>query len=525
MRIVEVCLVALATVSLFPSPASAQIPAHATAIAGSLGTPTLVRQAGDTVYALGPGSASSIDGGRTWTGFSPPGFLARDLVAGDDFALVTGRVGYAPCLARSADRGLTWSGPILLDAGAPTSDDPTPLLHIDGQVVTAVWARMAANGRVWTKRSTDGGATWPAVATALDQPTGFPAASSINLRIAADGPVLHVFWIDHAGTGFRRRQQTSLDGGLTWLPTPRTGPVLAVNGGNTAVLSNGVLLLTTDGFAVDRSTDGGVTWSQVYPFGTPLGTVAVVSLAAAGSKVVAAGIATSLTAVVAHANASVDGGATWANAWSTVIFPGFVAEPHVVGDDLYVHFRHHNQPWRGIGIHSGDDGVTWNAVQPGVAYFSPGPRRTIHVLCPQPSADPCYLYAAIGHTRLGVGTSGSGGVVPQLRLEGLPRAGGSTTLRLTAAVGGSLGVLGFALAAPTAVPFGSAVLWLPAPDVLLAFATGGAAGAAGVGSFAVPLAVPPSPSLAGMEATSQAVMIDAAGSGGFAVSNAIEIWF
>ena len=102
--------------------------------------------------------------------------------------------------------------------------------------------------------------------------------------------------------------------------------------------------------------------------------------------------------------------------------------------------------------------------------------------------------------------------------------GEATTLQVDAAVGGSFGALGISFAPPTQVVFAGAIVHLATLDVLVSFATGGAPGQPGTGSFGLPLAVPASPPLIGASLVAQALVIDGSSAGGFAATNAIELW-
>jgi hypothetical protein len=67
-------------------------------------------------------------------------------------------------------------------------------------------------------------------------------------------------------------------------------------------------------------------------------------------------------------------------------------------------------------------------------------------------------------------------------------------------------------------------LWLQGPLLKNTFQTSGAIGAAGLGSAAVPFAVPNHPAFVGARLSCQAVVLDPAAQASLALSNAIEMW-
>ena len=129
-----------------------------------------------------------------------------------------------------------------------------------------------------------------------------------------------------------------------------------------------------------------------------------------------------------------------------------------------------------------------------------------------------------GHTELGQGSPGTGGVVPTLAGRGLAGLGRTFTLETENARGGAVGACFCAFGPATNTPLGSAVLYLQQPIATLAFATGGVAGLPGSGTASVPVAVPSSTDFAGLRLLSQAFVVDPAVADGFAATPAIETW-
>lgn len=125
-----------------------------------------------------------------------------------------------------------------------------------------------------------------------------------------------------------------------------------------------------------------------------------------------------------------------------------------------------------------------------------------------------------GSVPYGFGLAGSGGFVPTLQGSGCPRVGQPYALELTRALGGSVAVL-IAGAAPLQGSWSGGMLWT-APLVETWFLPlGGAPGAAGEGSFVLPLVVPSAAAL-GASLCFQAIVFDPALAQQLSFSNGIE---
>jgi hypothetical protein len=492
-----------------------QVPAHGTIMFLTPSNPEYqVVQLGDAVHISDRSRyyLRSLDGGRTWPllpGLLPLG-VVTDFACGPGLAIAAGldEEPSRPFIVRSTDGGATWLGPVNVSPGAYHYTTSPVRVHVDGANVVCVWPGF---GQVWVSRSTTAGASWQSTPTSLSGATGYVA----SVQVLAEGPSIHVFWNDtYTSTGL---QQASVNGGATWLASPRVGPaawsLLARSGNDFYTLGGGATLR--------QSHDGGLTWTS----GAIPGMQSCTTVACAGQLVVVGG-STTLPSGFAHVlNVSPDGGTTWhALPWTASSSASIGLRVHAVAGDAYAHFRTAN-PATDVVLHSGDLGATWRVLQNGVRAFAPGPRRNIHVLRSQ-GASTWYdaVFVGTGYTTKGTGIAGTGGVAPQLRLDGLPHLGATTSIAVDGAVGGALGALGFAFAAPAATSLGPATIWLQGPLVLATLAANGAPGAPGAGSATLPLAIPANPSLVGANLTAQALLLDAGAAAGFTVTNAIEAW-
>jgi hypothetical protein len=120
----------------------------------------------------------------------------------------------------------------------------------------------------------------------------------------------------------------------------------------------------------------------------------------------------------------------------------------------------------------------------------------------------------------GTGLAGKGGHVPLLGAIGCPDIGSLFTISINSVVGGAGGVL-FVGLAPAAVPFKGGTFLVGGVAAQVAIAVGGAPGAAGTGSLALP-AVLSSPVLAGINLYMQAGFADAAAVKGASLTNGVQ---
>lgn len=234
-------------------------------------------------------------------------------------------------VARSNDNGVSWSDPQLLDPAGATSDstlDNEPVVATDGAgtwVVTWV-SREDINGQLGTDsdllvvRSTDNGATWSAPAP-LNSNATEETRGDTGPCIATDGSTWIVAWesfnLPDGGTTSDTEllYSRSTDGGVTWSDiailntnaltsgSAEFDPSIAAGAGGVWV----AIWLSTDPFdALDLGTDrdlfisvsrdAGLTWSDQVPLNANAATDSADDLAAS--------IAT-------------DGSNTWMAVWHT----------------------------------------------------------------------------------------------------------------------------------------------------------------------------------------------------------------
>lgn len=494
-------------------------------------------QVGDTVHAFGDaGGATSLycrsgDGGRSWpiVEQSLGAFLPTDEAYADGLLVSVGRgfggIGVAgPAVTISTDLGLTWS-PVqtvaVFEALSNTPFAPEEVrVHVAGQAITLVWAEPATK-KVRTARSANAGATWSS-ASVLYQPPTPPApwisSSPLHLQVVRAGSTVHTCWIADLPMPVTIRMQTSTDAGATWLANDRLVGVPAVFGN--VLLAAGdadQLLVGPRAGTIFRSADGGVSWQVVTGLPTPN----VEHIASDGDRVVLTGITPDVFFPTRSISTSLDGGVTWQPHWVANTFSGFVATAFSGSSDLHVLFSFPNVPSFGLLLRSADDGVSWSEVASNIAGFAPGPHRHVHlrrVTTGLPTDYVWYAYVGLGWTPAGAGTAGTGGLVPQLALQGKPALGRTPTLALTQALGNTLGVLGVSSAPPGAIPFAGGLVRLQAPLALVPFAT------SALGAWTAPLAVPNDPALSGASLVAQSLLIDPAATDGLSLSSAIELW-
>ncbi|MBL8751822.1 MAG: hypothetical protein JNK15_00870, partial [Planctomycetes bacterium] len=398
-----------------------------------------------------------------------------------------------------------------------------PALWCDGATCVAVWTNDRPTGRVWTNRSLDGGTTWQATDTRLDLGVTLPTSVAVGpIDVLGAGATVHAFW-SQGWTHYQR----SLDGGATWLAQAQTLPAaggMPLQHLVDTALAGSIVFAVDDQGQMVRSGDGGTTWAHV----TNTGVAKVHEVAIDGNQVVVAGWNGQTTNAVFLVTTSLDGGLTWQNAPLALPSPSTVVLMHAIArsGQLFVHIE--VPGYAGDAIRSVDGGNSWHLISgPVGGGFDVGERRTIHV-ANEPIAFPqlpqFHVYVGMGSSVRGSATPGSGGAAPNLTSVGLPVRGASTTLQVSAALGGMPGLLGLSFAPPATVPLGSATIHLSSLDVAIAFLATGAVGNPAAGTFALPIAVPPGTSLVGASLVAQALVLDGAAVDGFTVTNALELW-
>ena len=231
--------------------------------------------------------ARSADGGASW---SEPVNLSRsingdgkgridakrwhngslDLAVGGDGALYAAWTEYdGPLwLARSSDRGATFSKPLLVEAGT-TNPARAPALAVTGDVVYLAWTvGEDASADVRVAKSTDRGASFGAPAF-VERSRGYSDAPKLAVDAAN---TLHVVYADTDGGPFERadvRYTRSRDRGATFEPArtiskPHPGagfPSLELDSDNLFVAWELYDGDTPRGLGLAYSTDGGATFS------------------------------------------------------------------------------------------------------------------------------------------------------------------------------------------------------------------------------------------------------------------------
>jgi photosystem II stability/assembly factor-like uncharacterized protein len=270
-----------------------------------------------TAVAVGDGGsvATSADGGVTWTSRTPG---PQPVLRGIAFAspAIGAAVGDAGTILRTVDGGDSWaavSGP----SSTMSMNDiafPTP------QVAIAV-----GDGAIW--RSVDAGATWSAVI-----PRGGPALRAVRFTSPTHGVAVSSGSILYTD-----------DAGLTWQSASTDGAPMVQS---VAFGSSLVGVAVGDGLppggwgiaggAIQRTTDGGATWTSVsMPYSVDLTSVDFFD----ANTVVAVGMNGELR--------STDGGQTWASVPTygqqtglgyasttegvSVFLDGFIARTHDAG--------------------------------------------------------------------------------------------------------------------------------------------------------------------------------------------------
>jgi hypothetical protein len=271
--------------------------------------------------ANGPVTASTLDGGATWSRtivpftrcaggnagnggdyeratdpwvtFAPNGNAFQMALATQGASLAPGSVS-AMLVSRSTDSGRTWSNPstLIRDTALFFNDkntitaDPT-----DANYVYAVWDRLAVSGGgpAFFARTTDGGNTWEGARPIFDPG---PLSQTIGNLIAVlpNGALINLFTQLDEGAGGQVTATLNVvrsnDKGGSWSAPvrvsdllsigardPETGTLIRDGAGlaQIAVAPNGHLFVVwqdarfaagaRDGIALSRSIDGGLTWS------------------------------------------------------------------------------------------------------------------------------------------------------------------------------------------------------------------------------------------------------------------------
>jgi photosystem II stability/assembly factor-like uncharacterized protein len=217
-----------------------------------------------SVFAAAGTPFVSADGGDTWAAITSLSGLAGGAVnaiksASNGVLLATGMYSYGKVF-RSLDGGITWQSrlyPVNV-SGLCIAMDPndTNTMYVGLASLTT-----ATQNKVIVK-SINGGTTW----TAIDMTSVFPVGYSVENLCVDPSNSLTIFAT--ARTGFSDcLVAASFDGGTTW--TDRTGnlpagkPYNDVTIGNQTVYVAGGQLFGSQYMGVYKSTDYGITWTNI----------------------------------------------------------------------------------------------------------------------------------------------------------------------------------------------------------------------------------------------------------------------
>jgi hypothetical protein len=250
-------------------------------------------------------ASRSRDGGRTWSvpatlappaqGNETPAITASPRRAGQAYAVWAEFATASVKVSSTTDRGATWSPAIVVDQPGPNTIDLAPrLLVLPGGTLLTVFARAefeAGVGKVYARRSRDGGRTWlPAVEIAaepirmfFDPETGeeLPQPQFPSAAVAPDGSVYVAVESDSSPASGSIAVVRSRDGGASWSTATSPGvgayafePAIAAGpDGTVGVLwydlrddRPGDAALTADVWFA-QSRDRGASWRETHVAG------------------------------------------------------------------------------------------------------------------------------------------------------------------------------------------------------------------------------------------------------------------
>jgi hypothetical protein len=112
---------------------------------------------------------------------------------------------------RSTDGGINWGADTRLTNAPGLSGAPS--ISVSGSIVHVVWhdERDDFNGRIYYKRSTDGGISWGADTRLTNDP-----AYTSSPSVSVSGSGLHIVWVDQRDGNFEIYYKRSTDGGVSW---------------------------------------------------------------------------------------------------------------------------------------------------------------------------------------------------------------------------------------------------------------------------------------------------------------------
>jgi hypothetical protein len=290
-------------------------------------------------------AATSTDGGLTWS--APVG---RNIDTAGGNPQITGSADGTRLTAAwasdipnrvvrsSAYTGSVWTPTVDVSDPAGDADQPHLAMAADAQSVTVAYTQtVGGQDRVYTRRSSDGGATWD---TAVARSDAGQNASSPRVAVAADGQVQQVLWDRSDGLNSRVQVIASSDAGANWTAVRTVSQ--AGQDATTASLAaapNGQRLTaiwkrsdgTNQRIQTAASSDRGVSWSSPTTHSAAGYDADNPQVAFGGDgRVVAAWSRTTDTDPVVEAIASADGGLSWSPP-TVVSGPGSASNNPAVG--------------------------------------------------------------------------------------------------------------------------------------------------------------------------------------------------
>jgi photosystem II stability/assembly factor-like uncharacterized protein len=210
-----------------------------------------------------PFFSRTINGGSTWTTTAIPGLAANEVVTSLQAQSATtawvtvanSSSGGGGRVLRTTDGGVTWTALTNATQFANVNSYPTLLHFFDANNGVVVGAEVNGSFEIYT--TANGGTTWVAVPSA-----NIPALTSFE-DIEKDFPIMartgnNIWFGTDEGRIFR---STNL--GLTWTVATTGLDYLEAIAFRDA--SNGLAMDDDNNYV--RTTDGGTTWTQIFPTG------------------------------------------------------------------------------------------------------------------------------------------------------------------------------------------------------------------------------------------------------------------
>jgi|GEM_PF-4479196 len=183
-------------------------------------------------------TATSLDGGLSWPRRATLRYAKKIASTANGSVLVAAWVGgdqnaMQVFVSRSTDRGLTWSAEQAVSVVSLVIAQLQLALSADGSTVALLWTQALSftDVSLQVARSRDRGATWSGIIQIADD-----GCQECALGVSSDGNRLSAVWLDYSGETQRVRSSSSLGAGLAW-----TGPIaLSASGGSIRDLQLGI---------------------------------------------------------------------------------------------------------------------------------------------------------------------------------------------------------------------------------------------------------------------------------------------